>query len=424
VKNVHSKLKGLTKGFADINGALQVTQQAFGMAQKVAQTFADEITRLDKIGDIAARFDITAVSVQKLQRVIQLSGGDVESLTKVLGRLQVNLGDAAGGKGSAVGALKALNLRAEQFQGLSLDQTFETIVRSISRVPDAAARAAIATDILGKSAIDMMEIFTRDGVFEQATKEVNEFGVAMDNAMIENVGRAAEAMERLEMTWKSLKSELTLEFAPYAADFMDFVNSGMSRSRQFPKHVKWQMLLGSGLPGLVLGGQLANLIDPQQSASMPSGDFGFGMDSDEALVATSKHFREQSEKAAALRAKGFVTPSGVPDFAKIAEWLLRPNVVAGPVAPANDPRANHEMRMAARELVLGVERQMTEFNTGSPGALEFGSAAAFSAINQARKQDEVSRLQKQEVEESKKTNKILERMLDDATFFQEARLQG
>jgi len=392
IKGVHTKLQGLTKGFADINGAVMVAQQAFATAGRVVSAFTDEIARLDEIGDIAARFDITTTAVQNLQRTIKLSGGEVESLTKLLGRLAVNLGDAAGGKGSAVGALKSLKLGAEQFQNMSLDKSFEVIAKQIALIPDPTRRAAIATDIFGKSAIEVMEIFTRENVFEQAAKEVDQFGVKMEGAA-DQIGKTAEAMERLEMSWGSLKGAMAVTAAPAATRIAE---TGASAIRSIGNLGLGEMLLlGSPLGTAIVHGQM----------------------------------RADADFAARMAANQTPGAPAAPGFGPQAPWAMSPDDAAFMRAfsqmsrTALGPAAPPPMRLNAKDLLLQVEAKELRLG-GSAGALEFGSAAAFSAINQSQKEDELRRLQKQEVDETKKTNRLLEQMVDNAIFLEEATLQG
>lgn len=405
ISKAQKGIAGLVKGFADIYGAIGTAKAAFDAVVGVAHEFANEINRLDKIGDLATRFDITAEAVQRLQRTIQLSGGEVESLHTILSRFAVNIGDASGGRGSAVGALKQLNLRAQDFTKIPLDQSFERIARRIATIKDATQRASIATDIFGKSATEIMEVFTRANVFEDAASDVERFGVKLDELSQDNVSKASESLERLSMAWSSLKAEMALTVAPAAATAAEGTAGVLAGIRDPSQRARF----------------VDSIIPPNQSGNNVPWWQRHGMTSDPGrqpprfapkFLPPSVEPQSDSLDAYLMRSR-FSFPQGpaarLPGFSQfgdggVAGWRFRDALGLN----ASTPRS------------LGI-------GGGGAGAFEFGSAAAHSAIQQSQREDEMRKLQREEVQESKKQTKALEEMrgfFKNTVQLVEAGLQG
>ncbi len=411
MSNVSNSIKGLTKGFADIAGAVYVAQQAFGTAQRVVSTFTDEIKRLDEIGDLAARFNITTDAVQKLQRTFELSGGQAESLNRILGKLQQNLGDAVNGNAGVNNALARINLNGQQLAGMELDKSFETIARQIAKMPVPAERAAVAMDLFGKSATEILEIFTRENVFEDAARDVEDFGAKLDKVATERIGKAAEEMERLDMAWKSLKAELAIAAAPTLGGTANVLSSGIRGIDQ--------LSTADRLAGAVLG------LGPTFLMGLEANGLGGGRTAAPGFTAPAPP-RIQTPAAISARTAGeaFALLS---EFNAVVDAGLAINrIKSGAAAPAG-LASGLDAKRQLRALGLDALAPQAFGATAGAGALEFGSVGAFQAIQASKREDDNRRIWLQQLNESKKQTKLLED-IEDSIVTQEvlepANLQG
>lgn len=404
ISNVHKQLRGLTKGFADISGALNIAQQAFGKVSEVVTMLSDELIRLDKIGDLAARFDVTAESVQKMQRAIQLSGGEVESLSRVLGKMQNVLGDAVNGNSGAVGAFKRLGLSAEALSGLSIDDSFERIVRAISKMPNAASRAAAATDIFGKASVEMLEIFTRENVFEDAAKDVKDFGTQLDETRLNSIEKATEAFNRMKMASDAARGEAAIASAP-TLTFLARAEANLYKG-----------ISENGILSTLLFMQRDIALSGLSALSSPLPESSFTPPAPPRLLTPdSISLRTTGQLHSLLAEYGQLVDSGLALNPKELPFAQGPNFIGGP------------FNRAFLQQAIGIDALGTpglRGATGGAAALEFGSTGAFSAIQQSKREDEMRKLQKQEVEETKKINTNLEKILDAGSLLFSLDLQG
>lgn len=385
-------LKDFTKGFADIAGALFVFKGAVDTAAQFVETLVTQIGKLDEIGDIAARFDITANSVQRLRHTLKLSGSDVGSLNQIMSKLAVNLGDAASGKGSAVGALRSLGISAKDLQDLSLDQSFEKIARAISLVPEPTRRAAIATDIFGRSATEMMEVFTRKGVFDEAAKDIERFAANLDDVTAESVEKAAEAVDRLSMAWEGLKDEVAISAAPALASAADFMAGFIASLRDPSKRSEFVREF---------------LIAPDESWRDNIDPAGKGQNRPHKppprITATMWNLSNESSVEAMRQSSEVMRLFN--GWRDMQEFEFRDRMSGAALPPGGLPNL--------RQMFMGgnpdFERNSPNFSAPSgAAAIEAGTVAAYQAIQRAQRDDEAKRISKQQLEEQRKQTKTLD----------------
>ena len=163
--------------------------------------------------DMAASLKTTVESLQVLTWAGELAGvsmGEMEQATK---KLTTRLSEAASGSGSAVGALKRLNLTAAELQGLPLDQRVLAIQEALNRLVPEAERAAVASDLFGdKAALAFLRI--DPATLRDAAQDVRDFGVAVSATDAAQIERTGDAIARLDLIWLGLTNRLTAAVAP------------------------------------------------------------------------------------------------------------------------------------------------------------------------------------------------------------------
>jgi hypothetical protein len=100
--------------------------------------------------DMADRVGTSVEAVTGLSYAAEQSGASAEALEKGLSRMQMTLGQAAAGSDAAAGALGDLGLRAEDLQGLSVEDQFRAIADKLAAIRDPAEQAAAGARIFGK----------------------------------------------------------------------------------------------------------------------------------------------------------------------------------------------------------------------------------------------------------------------------------
>jgi|AMFO01.1.fsa_nt_gi Lambda phage tail tape-measure protein (Tape_meas_lam_C). len=168
---------------------------------------------IDEQAKLAASLGTTTESLQVLARAADLAGvsqGEVEQATIMMTK---SLSQAAQGTGPAVKALEQLHLSATDLAKLPIDEKLTKIQDAIQQYIPAAQRAAVASQIFGARA---GLIFSRidSATLRQATKDVQDFGVAVSEQDAAQIQRTNDALSRMGLLWRGIANQLAVAAAP------------------------------------------------------------------------------------------------------------------------------------------------------------------------------------------------------------------
>jgi len=168
---------------------------------------------IDAQAKLAQSLDTTVASIQVLERAGELAGvafSGIEQATKDLTR---RLSQAAAGGGPAADALKRLHLTAAGLLSLPLDERVDAINAAIRDFVPAAERAAVAGQLFGEEgSIAMSRIDS--ATLRQATRDVQDFGVAVSEADAAQIERTNDALSRMGLLWRGISNQLAVAAAP------------------------------------------------------------------------------------------------------------------------------------------------------------------------------------------------------------------
>ncbi|MBL0920931.1 MAG: phage tail tape measure protein [Phycisphaerales bacterium] len=166
---------------------------AFGAATKVFISSGDALEKM------ATRTGLSVETLSELKFAAEQSGSDLEVLEKGVRTLQRTLFDAAGGSATAKKSLDALGLSADDLLAMSPEDQFKVIAEAISRVPDAATRAALAMTILGKAGTQLLPLM-QDGArgIEALQAEARRLGLTISTETASDAARLGDAIDALK----------------------------------------------------------------------------------------------------------------------------------------------------------------------------------------------------------------------------------
>jgi len=232
-RQVRAELEGIgeagTRGFGRLSSEMELANARLGgFARKAGIALAavtvaaaaagvamirSGLANVDAQAKLAQSMRTTVESVQTLTWAGELAGvsmGEIEQATK---KLTTRLSEAATGSGSAVAALKRLNLTATELQALPLDERIVAIHDALARYVPEAERAAVASDLFGdRAALAFLRI--DPATLREAARDVRDFGVAVSAADSAQIERTGDAIARLSLIWTGLVNRLTVAVAP------------------------------------------------------------------------------------------------------------------------------------------------------------------------------------------------------------------
>lgn len=117
----------------------------------------------DAIQATAENLGITTTALQAFQAKVREANGTNEDANRIFTTARSKLDELAAGSASAIDAFGQLGLKAEDFVGLSLDQSLEKIARAYSENSNRAGALAALQDIVGRSGRNLTAVLVELG---------------------------------------------------------------------------------------------------------------------------------------------------------------------------------------------------------------------------------------------------------------------
>lgn len=140
--------QGVNK-FTAISGVMRTGVLAAGAALTAASYKAIEFA--DGINDIAKANEMAVSSVLEFSQALQVSGGQSDSVTKLLSSLTNKIDEAAQGSQKTRDKFKELGVSIKDLGTLSEEQILRKTVAGLAAIEDPIRRNALAFDIMGKA---------------------------------------------------------------------------------------------------------------------------------------------------------------------------------------------------------------------------------------------------------------------------------
>jgi hypothetical protein len=191
-------------------------------AAAVTNKMQSAFERADAVGKLSDQLGLMPEKLTGLQHAADLSGVATNTLNASLSRVNIRIAEAAQGSGVATGALIELGLSAKTLNNLPLDDKFGMIADAISRVPNPADRARLATDLFGKSGtalVSVLELGSKG--LHEATADAVALGQTLDRQTILKLEETNDAISRMTKSFDGLFTQMAGDWAPQLTEFAD-----------------------------------------------------------------------------------------------------------------------------------------------------------------------------------------------------------
>ena len=210
--------KGIGAHFASMGAGIKAglagLLTAGGLSQ-ITSRVRDALSRLDDLGDTAARLGSSAGELVKFQQALNATGGDMNAFNESAEQFQGKIGAVIGqiGKTKATkDALAAIGISREEIANAgSLSDRLLLIADGISKVEDAAVRAAIADKLGIRPLLPLLEKGAA-GVRE-ITSRFTDMGREADDA-VRKTGELADKLAQVESQLQTKEDSFFVQLAP------------------------------------------------------------------------------------------------------------------------------------------------------------------------------------------------------------------
>lgn len=189
VTNFGSQVQGIGSALAGIAAPIA---SVVGLS-----ALKDIFNEFDQVGDLAARFDTTATSIQRLGFISGQSGTDLETVVPALQKLNINLSKADTDPALAK-AFKTLNVDVNAFKSLDPEQQIVQLAAGFQAAKNPTEAYAAAFAVLGRSAGAMLPILRTSREELDAMSKVQ----VISDAQIATIQKAGDKLDELWMRGK------------------------------------------------------------------------------------------------------------------------------------------------------------------------------------------------------------------------------
>ena len=186
-------------------------------------------TAIGKVGDLAAMGDtidkqsqkigISAKAYQEWDAVLQHSGSSISAMQGAMKKLT---SEAASGSD----AFQKLGISQEEALGMSQEDLFGRVIEGLQGMEGGTERAALAQELLGRSAQEMAALLNTSAEDTQAMKDrVNELGGVMSDDAVKSAAAYQDALQDMQTAMAGFGRGLVADFLGPFTEVMDGVTT-------------------------------------------------------------------------------------------------------------------------------------------------------------------------------------------------------
>ncbi|MEG0165978.1 hypothetical protein [Anaerorhabdus sp.] len=199
--------------------------------------FADYAGAID---DYAQKIGITTETYQRFGYAMKQSGLDINIMQSGMKKLLDTVVSADEGNKKSIETFDKLGLSIYDANGQLKDNDTlmsETIMK-LAEMPVGAERAALANDLLGKSATELAPLFNQgaEGI-ENLMNRADDLGLVFSNEAISAGATFGDTMYDINASFEALSNEMGLTFMPSMQGFLNWVLENMPTIRSVSEKV-------------------------------------------------------------------------------------------------------------------------------------------------------------------------------------------
>ncbi|NCC84023.1 MAG: hypothetical protein EOM03_07840 [Clostridia bacterium] len=208
--------KNLSKAFggaAKVVGAISTAAIALGTA--FVKSASDTAAYGDEIDKMSQKIGLSTEGYQKWRYVLGQSGGDINNL-------QVGMKTLASAAYDGSEAFEAIGISLEDAQSLSTEDLFEKTITQLASMEAGTERTALATDLFGRSATDIMPMLNGGAEsIEALKKQAEDYGLIMSQDAVNASVKFRDSVSLMQQTLTGMKNRMMSEFLPSLTEVTD-----------------------------------------------------------------------------------------------------------------------------------------------------------------------------------------------------------
>ena len=213
------------KAFGGVtNSLLRVAKAAFSMKTALIAAAGpaalgymvkQSLDATDNLKKTADKLGTTTEALSKFQYAANLTGVKIETVNMAAQRFGRRLAEAAKGTGEAKGALKELNINAEDLKKLALDEQMLTLADAFAQQKNPLDKVRLSMKLFDSEGVALVNTLNegRAGLTAMFV-EAEQLGIVMSGKAAQGVEDANDALTRLFSLFRGIRDQITAALAP------------------------------------------------------------------------------------------------------------------------------------------------------------------------------------------------------------------
>ena len=190
----------------------------------------------DNIDKMSQKIGISRQAYQELDFICSQSGTSVDSLQMGIKTLTNQMQSASIGTKSAVAMFEQLGISIYDTNGQLKDQ--ETMMweamSALQAVENQTEKAALATDLFGKSGSELMPLLNgAEGSIESMKQQAHELGLVLSDEFVDESVKFTDTMDQFKRSVTSAGIKIASTFLPHIQKFGDMLVKNMPKLQEF-----------------------------------------------------------------------------------------------------------------------------------------------------------------------------------------------
>ena len=187
-------------------------------------------SRVEQLQNTASRLGTSFEFVQVLEEAASRSGVSIDQLASGLQKFAVNVDKAREGGNTAAGAFDRLGISQQELFNTDPTELAVRVAEALGEIEDPAERARIATELLGKSGLELLPAFAS---IDPATKALDKFRATIDIVEVGKLAELDDVFDDIGVALRGLGTQLLLPFTGLAAGVADAMTEAISGITRF-----------------------------------------------------------------------------------------------------------------------------------------------------------------------------------------------
>lgn len=176
----------------------------------------------DNIDKMSQKLGMSSDAYQEWDFIMQHSGSDIDKMTTSMKKLAEEVQEPTE---KSTAAFEKLGISIEQAKNMSQEDLFSATITALQSMESGTERTALATDLLGKSAMDLGALLNTSAEETEAMRQqVHELGGVMDEEAVGTAAAYQDSLQNVKTAISGVTRSIGADFMPSMIQIMNSVS--------------------------------------------------------------------------------------------------------------------------------------------------------------------------------------------------------